>query len=197
MGHNVTVLRFKKKILNKSINISSRFYSGHFYFRLCWRKKNQQLIVFPGIFSIKFQCFMCKQITFQCCSIGNLVQSTKIKIIQKILAMVHFHQPRFTIRDVVPSFLSWGFIWIWKRDFKGKTKSRWPSSSAVQSLRSAEKHGTHVLWWKMPKSEVNTDHNENLFIKILLGSRQCASSFTTISWWLDFSFLLISTVIKL
>lgn len=146
MGHNVTVLRFKKKILNKSINISSRFHSGHFYFRLCWRKKNQQLIVFPGIFSIKFQCFMCKQITFQCCSIGNLVQSTKIKIIQKSLAMVHFHQPRFTIRDVVPSFLSWGFIWIWKRDFKGKTKSRWPSSSAVQSLRSAEKHGTHVLW---------------------------------------------------
>lgn len=185
-GSQCYSFKIQKENLKQKHQHQQSFPQWSFLFQTVLEEKNQQRIVFPGIFSIKFQCFMCKQITFQCCSIGNLVQSTKIKIIQKILAMVHFHQPRFTIRDVVPSFLSWGFIWIWKRDFKGENQVEMTFFQCCTEFTISREawHSCFMRFcrWKMPKSEVNTDHNENLFIKILLGSRQCASSFTTISW---------------
>lgn len=159
----------------------------------CVGEKNQQLIVFPGIFSIKFQCFVCKQITFQCCSIGKLGPKHKNQNHSKDFSYGSF-SPAKVYNQRCSSFFS--LLGIYMDLEKGLQRENQVEMTFFQCctefMISREPwHSCFMRFcrWKRPKSEVNTDHNENLFIKILLGSRQCASSFTTISWWLDFSFL--------
>lgn len=192
MGHNVTVLRFKKKILNKSINISSRFHSGHFYFRLCWRKKSAASCISRDIL-YKISVLHVQTDYFPVLQHWKLGPKHKNQNHSKDFSYGSF-SPAKVYNQRCSSFFS--LLGIYMDLEKGLQRENQVEMTFFQCCTefTISREAWHSCFmrfcrWKMPKSEVNTDHNENLFIKILLGSRQCASSFTTISWWLDFYFL--------